>query len=112
MKVYYKKSSDNMATWSEATRLNKAGRNYYYVKLNVTSNSIIYAVYVQDNVSSAAFIYGDTVANLKVTQRAYIFEADDGANVNPPDMAAETLPFRIKGERLNARFQIDNQTGI
>ena len=46
-----------------------------------------------------------------LTQRAYIFEDDDGANVNVNNSQAASNTARVsvkKGERLNVRIQIDN----
>lgn len=49
-----------------------------------------------------------------ITQRAYIFENDDGANVNSNSNIASAntaLTDVLKGERFTARIQLDNTTG-
>jgi len=56
----------------------------------------------------ACWLFGGTAT---LTQRAYIFEDDDGTNVNNSNSQIASNTARVgvrKGERLNIRVQIDN----
>lgn len=58
-----------------------------------------------------AIAFDAVVPQVTLTQRAYIFEDDDGVNVNSNTdiAAANTAITDVKpGERINVRFQVDN----
>ena len=75
----------------------------------------IWAVDLAGNMASATpEVSTTTLAAPKIEQTSYIFENDDGVNVNSnsPAVAADTAVNNINiGERLVARFQIENNGG-
>lgn len=60
--VYYKKSTDGMASWGAETKVNTATGSLRWVQTNISSNQRIFSTYELD--STTDVLYGNTVADL------------------------------------------------
>lgn len=84
MNAYYKKSTDNMATWGAETQFNTTSVDLRWMYLNMMSNERIYGVYEQNGATNDG-LFGNTIADLTsftVTQRDYQWY-DNADSVQP-----------------------------
>ncbi|MEX2144805.1 MAG: hypothetical protein WD712_00270, partial [Candidatus Spechtbacterales bacterium] len=84
------------------------GTTYCFRVTNAGTAINIYSVYPELKTTPPA--------EMEITQEAYIFENDDGANVNSNSNQTSTASTAItgvkKGERITARFHVKNTNGV
>jgi hypothetical protein len=123
-RVYYKQGAsgvtegDTQHADSDFTNINFNGTTNTTVINLASSTQYVFNIWAYDQAgnkaSSTSEVATTTNASALLTQRSYLLENDDGANVNAntADVTASTSLTGVQlGERINARIQLDNTGG-
>lgn len=126
-KIYYKIGSTGVTEsdllWASSSDPDLGFQNYNYTATTTitglsSSTQYVFNIWAYDQAgnkaSSTLQVSTTTDQSYIITQRSFLLENDDGANVNSntAEVAASTSLANLNiGERLNARIQIDNTGG-
>lgn len=122
-RIFYASSSgvtEQNAEWSDANLATStySGATSTTVTGLASSTQYYFRIWAYDlagnKSSSTAEVATTTLAGPIIAQTSYIFENDDGVNVNSNStstQASTSLTNVLIGQRINARIQIDNRGG-
>ncbi len=123
-KIFYKIGASGVTetstewTDSKLTNINFNNATSTTVTGLASSTQYVFNIWAYDLAGNKASSTSETATTTNsgpmIFQTSYLWESDDGANVNSstPEAATSTALANIyKGERLNARIQIDNRGG-